>query len=343
MVHGLRKSKIMSSDKVFPTVRVIVVNYESGPLLAHCLESLSRQLFAGFEAIVVDNGSGDGSLNGAVPDDPRFSVLAPGENIGFGAANNRAAAGATTPFLATLNPDAYPEPGWLDALLGAAERYPDAVLFGSTQIDAKDPSLFDGVGDPYFAFGVAWRGEHGRASRNPAPGGAVFAPCAAAALYRTEPFQRVGGFDESFFCFYEDVDLAFRLRLMGGQCVQVADAVVHHVGSTSTGTDTPFASYHLTRNQIWTFLKNIPGPLLWALLPGHVLVQILVLLRGMTKGQGPAMFRGLRDALVGLGSVLRARRKVQGARQVAWWTIARALTWSPAKWLGRRSDLRPLP
>ncbi len=333
----------MSEPSAPLAVSIIVVNYNGGAHLARCLDSLGRQTFENFEVVVVDNGSTDGSLEAAMPVDPRFRAVRLGANLGFAAANNRGAEGVESPWIATLNPDAFPQPGWLAALMRAAERFPKTVMFGSTQIDAKDPSLFDGVGDPYFAFGVAWRGEHGRASHNPAPGGAVFAPCAAAALYRTEAFQRAGGFDESFFCFYEDVDLAFRLRLMGGQCVQVADAVVHHVGSTSTGTDTPFTSYHLIRNQIWTFLKNIPGPLLWALLPGHVLVQILVLLRGMTKGQGPAMFRGLRDALLGLGSVLRVRRQVQGARRVAWWTIARALTWSPAKWLGRRSDLRPLP
>jgi len=97
----------------------------------------------------------------------------------------------------------------------------------------SNSDLFDGTGDAYSALGVAWRGNHGRSSQEFVPEGETFAPCAAAALYRTDAFRRAGGFDERFICYYEDVDLAFRLRLCGGRCIQVPDAGVHHVGSSS--------------------------------------------------------------------------------------------------------------
>src|SRR5690242_10966967 len=102
-----------------PAVRVIVVSYNSGAYLARCLAALAAQSMPRFEAVVVDNGSSDGSLDGALPADGRFSVIRLGENLGFAAANNRGAAGARTRWLATLNPDAFAEPDWLAQLLAA--------------------------------------------------------------------------------------------------------------------------------------------------------------------------------------------------------------------------------
>ena len=78
-------------------------------------------------------------------------------------------------------------------------------------------------------------------------------------MYRTDWFDRVGGFDEAFFCYIEDVDLGFRVRLLGGRCLQVNNAVVHHVGSATAGTDTEFTIYHGMRNRFWTAVKNSPG------------------------------------------------------------------------------------
>lgn len=139
--------------------------------------------------------------------------------------------------------------------------------------------------------------------------GETFAACAAAALYRVEAFRQAGGFDEGFFCYYEDVDLAFRLRLLGGHCVKVADAVVRHVGGATTGSASAFAAYHLARNQVWTFVKDMPGPLFWPLLAGHAALHLLLLLRAASHGLAEPVARGLLDALRHLGPVWRARRR----------------------------------
>ncbi len=135
-----------------PVVRVIVLNFNSGRYLSKCLAALARQDFRRFEADLVDNGSTDGSLREALPDDPRFLPMLLGENVGFGAANNRAALSAATPFIALLNPDTFPERNWLSALLAAGEHHPDIAMFGSTQLDAMAPDRFDGIGD-IFLFG----------------------------------------------------------------------------------------------------------------------------------------------------------------------------------------------
>ena len=97
--------------------------------------------------------------------------------------------------------------------------------------------------------------------------GEIFAPCAAAALYRRAAFLEAGGFDEHFFCYMEDVDLGFRLRLLGYRCGYAPAAIVHHVGSGTTGARSPFTVYHGHRNLVWTYVKNMPTPWFWLYLP----------------------------------------------------------------------------
>jgi len=93
-------------------------------------------------------------------------------------------------------------------------------MFGSTQIDAQRPDRVDGFGDVVSIYGTAWRGASGSpVSGLPVDDREVFAPCAAAALYARDPFLATGGFEDSFFCYVEDVDLGFRLRLGGAQCI----------------------------------------------------------------------------------------------------------------------------
>lgn len=316
-------------------VSVLIVNYQGGSVLADCLRHLQRQVMADFEAIVVDNGSTDGSLalaREAVAGDPRFVFISAEENVGFAAGNNLAARHATTPLLALLNPDAFAEPDWLARLLEAARRDPDVGMFGSTQLNAGDPTRLDGAGDHYFCLGLPWRGGFGwPASALPAEG-EVFAPCAAAVLYRRAAFDAVGGFDETFFCYVEDIDLAFRLRLRGHRCIQVRDAVVRHVGGASSGGANGMARYYGTRNMVWCFVKNMPGPLFWPLFPLHLAAVFLFALWHMLRGERHA-WRGLADALRQLP--WKARRREQAARSVSVRSVAAAMVWNPARYLTR--------
>ena len=321
-------------------VRVIVVSYRSGSVLQKCLKALRRQTFEDFEVVIVDNDSRDGSLDAALPDDRRFSALWLQANTGFAAANNRGAVGATSPWIATLNPDAFPEPNWLEALLEATRRYPDVAMFGSTQFSARNPAVFDGTGDVYAAFGLAWRANQGRPVADGVCEGETFGPCAAAALYKMDAFRRAGGFDERYFCYYEDVDLAFRLRLMGERCIQVPDAIVHHVGSSVEGDNRDFILYHSSRNLFWTFVKDMPGPLFLLLLPFHLGFIMLMLARAAQRGRFGPTARGLRDGLRMLGPIWQSRRQIQSARTTSWLDIAKTLTWSPAKFLRARADMR---
>ncbi len=316
-------------------VRVVVVSYNSADYVRRCVESLRNQTESRFEAVIVDNASGDvGQIE--MPDDPRFTLICLDRNTGFAAANNLAAQGATVPWIVTLNPDAFPQPEWLATLLEAARERPDMAMFGSTQLFAHDPDMIDGEGDRYSIFGLAWRAGYGKRHDPPYFSGEVFSPCAAAAMYRRDYFEKAGGFDESFFCYYEDVDLGFRIRLLGGRAWQVGGAVVHHVSSGVARQYGDFMQYHCYRNLVWTMVKNVPFPslLLVASLYGLALLyQFAFRWRAL---RARTALRALRDGLTGLGPALDQRRRIQTGRVASQLDLLRAMTWNPVSLKLRR-------
>lgn len=252
-------------------------------------------------------------------------------NLGFATANNIGARLAHGNWLALLNPDAFPAPDWLAKLLAAAESHP-GCFFASRQIQNDHPDRLDGEGDAYHVSGLAWRRNYGlplsATRREPShfpptslddDGGGcleVFSACGAAALYPRQAFLDAGGFDEDFFAYHEDVDLGFRLRLLGLRCLFVPEAVVHHVGSAASGKMSDFVIYHGHRNLVWTYFKNMPSFLFWAYLPLHLAMNLFFLLSFSLKGRTRPIWRAKRDALGRLGLMLRKRQEIQGKRHI---------------------------
>ncbi|EKD97953.1 MAG: hypothetical protein ACD_23C00660G0003, partial [uncultured bacterium] len=177
----------------------------------------------------------------------------------------------------------------------------------------------DGAGDAYHVSGLVWRMGHG----SPVPTDVedereVFSPCAAAALYRRSAFHETGGLDEDYFCYVEDVDLGFRLRLAGYRCLYVPQSVAYHVGSGTTGGQySEFVLYHGHRNLVWTFVKDMPGILFWLLLPLHVLLNLVSIVWFVLLGRGRVILRAKHDALLGLPKMWRKRRYIQKCRVVS--------------------------
>ena len=264
-------------------VAVVIVNHDAGEFLARSLACLAHQTLLPARIVVFDNASSDGSLAAARDVVARDARLAPrtvfeesGVNLGFAAANNRAVETCDTEFVALLNPDAFPEPGWLAALLDAARRYPAAAAFGSRQLRAA--------------------------------------------------FLEAGGFDEDFFCYFEDVDLGFRLRLAGHEAVFVSEAVVLHVGGGSSGTGrNDFAVFHGHRNLVWCFVKNMPSQLFWPLLLAHFSQSILTAAVSVTRGEFQTIVKAKWHAVLGLPSCWRKRHTVQSRRRASVATIWRSL------------------
>ena len=157
----------------------------------------------------------------------------------------------------------------------------------------------------------------------------MFSACGAAAVYPRQAYAELGGFDEEYFAYLEDVDLGFRLQLAGVRCIYLPAAVVQHVGSGSTSRRSDFSVYYGNRNMVWTFFKNMPALLLLLLLPAHVLMNLgMVVLSGLRR-QGRVTLRAKRDALAGLPRMLRKRPTVQAARKTSLLGLARVMDWNP--------------
>lgn len=326
-----------------PKVSVIIVNYNAGEWLARSVASVAAQSMADFECFIIDNGSTDGSLDALPKLDKRFTIVRLKINTGFARANNVGARKASGEWIALLNPDAFAREDWLEAMLSETARGDHVTMVGSTQYMALEPGVYDGLGDCYHAFGLAWRAAFGkRVDALAAPQTAqVFGPCAAAALYRRETFVRLGGFDERFFCYHEDVDLALRMRLDGGICVQSKDAIVDHVSSGISGRASDFAVYHGTRNRMWTFFKSMPLMGLILFTPFHIAMTLALLLwAAFRPGRFSPTWRGVKDGVKMLPEIFKARKSV--SRKIGLWGLMPALALSPIKVITRGVHSRAL-
>jgi GT2 family glycosyltransferase len=321
----------MSASVPEASVSVVIVDWNSGDRIVRCLAHLSAQTVRPRSVVVVDNASESETWRHARGVDLPLEVVRMPENLGFAAGTNRGITLATSvEWVALLNPDAYPEPEWLEALLSAARSHPEYAFFASRQLLFDDPERIDGVGDCYAVSGLAGRRRHGEpAAGNCVDPEEVFGPCAAAALYRRDSVLEVGGLDEEFFCYFEDVDLAFRLRLAGHRCLYVPNAVVRHEGSASSGRRSDFSVYHGHRNLTWTFFKDMPWPLLALYGAHHLLLTLVSLVAFTLRGQGRPIWKAKWDALRGLPRVLRRRREVQARPRVGAWELRR---WMEKGW-----------
>lgn len=330
-------------DKAPPALSVVIVAYNSAASLPACVAALAAQTFGDYELLIVNNASPQGEAHGAAQGHPGVRVIEAGANLGFAAGVNLGAREARGRWLVLLNPDAYPDPDWLEQLVAASQRYPKVRSFTSRQVMAQDRSVLDGLGDVMSAPAIPYRGGY----LSPDPGntaeGEVFSPCGAAMMVDREMFLRLGGLDEAFFCYCEDVDFGYRLQLVGEPTLLVPAAVIAHEGSASSGgPKSEFAVFHGVRNRFWVLVKNTPALLLPVILPLHLLAFAVVSLRPQNRPLLGVTWRGFKAALAGLGPVWTSRRRTQAQRRVSALQIAQALTWDPKDLSGRRAVIRPL-
>lgn len=225
-------------------VRVVTIAYHPGDELADFARTLADATTADVELVIVDNGT-DPEVADRVAAEAGGRVVRTGANLGYGAGANAGAAGATAPWLVVANPDVVWRPGSLDALLGAGERHPSAGALGPALLNedgtvypsARElPSLTQGVG--HALLGKVWPGNpwtRAYQRRQETAGTERVAGWLSGAclLLRREAFEAVGGFDEDYFMFFEDVDLGERLGRVGRPSVYVPSAQVVHVGGVS--------------------------------------------------------------------------------------------------------------
>ncbi len=318
-------------NTILPSIAVIIVNYNGAEHIVPCLRALEKQTHPANRVLVVDNNSSDGSADLVSENFPEIELIREPTNSGFAAANNHAIWRIEDcQWIALLNPDTVADPDWLESLGKGVIEFPDTQIFSSRLVDAKNPDRLDGTGDIYHVSGLGWRRDHGApVNRSRSIEEGVFSPCGAAALYNIDWVKRVGGFDPDYFCYNEDTDLAFRMRLRGAKCLHLDHCRVHHTGSGITGRNSDFTVYHGHRNLVWTYFKNMPGSMFWWYLPQHLLLNLITIIYFTFKGRPGIILKAKWHALRGLPGILRMRREIQQSRTATADQLKSAMTFDP--------------
>jgi GT2 family glycosyltransferase len=316
-----------------PTISVVIPNFNGRALLADCLASLERQTFTGFEVIVVDNGSTDGSAEETRRRYPWVArVVENSANLGFAKACNQGIEAARGQYIALLNNDTEAHPAWLAELARTAEGNPDTGMFATKTLFFDRRDVIDTAGHLIYPDGLnRGRGrleiDSGQYDRLTD----VFFPSGAAALYRRAMLDEIGLFDEHHFAYGDDTDLGIRGRLAGWKCLFVPGAMVYHRYSMTTGEYSPAKVFLVERNRIWIAWKYFPAGRL-AASPFYSLVRYCYQAYGALSGTGaagrfaerysawrllPAVVGAYWSAFVGLPRVLGERRRLARLRKVS--------------------------
>jgi GT2 family glycosyltransferase len=287
-------------------ISVVVVNFNSLALLRRCLSPLVAQTYSHFEIVLVDNGSSDSSCEFVAQHFRSVRIVKSESNAGFAAGNNLGIRAARGDFIATLNTDTEVAPDYLEKLV-CPMRDPSVGACAPLMLEMEQREIVDAAGLCIDRFGFAWNVGAGKRASEFAGVREIYGACAGAALYRRIMLEQMGGFDDDFFAFYEDADLAWRAHNVGWKTIFVPAARVYHQHGASFGKMAPQKTYLLARNRWWTTFKNYPLPQLAFYLPIIALLDAAALLQAARRGHLREAWRGRVDAARGSAAMLQKR------------------------------------
>ena len=251
---------------------VIIVSYNSREYLSGCLPSLIPSLGQQDEIIIVDNASSDNTSSWLIQYYPKIHLIRSNRNLGYAGGNNLGAKHAHGKYLVFLNPDTIVDEHWLDSLVNVLDNNSEAGLATPKILLLQNPQTINTCGNDVHISGITLcRGMNQPASCYSKQEG-VSAVSGAAFAIRTDLFNTLGGFDESFFMYMEDTDLSWRARLHGAQCIFVPNSLVHHAYNLQFGTEKVF---YQERNRYMLLIKTLKAPTLILLTPVFVLSELI--------------------------------------------------------------------
>jgi GT2 family glycosyltransferase len=303
---------------VAPLVSVIVPSLNGAHLLPDCLDSLTHQTYPNLEVIVADGASTDPTQDLLARAYPRMRLLRLQRNRGFAGNVNAGLRAARGEVLCLLNNDAEAQPDWVAACVETLLTNPELGSVAS-KVLFSDRRTINSAGDVMGRDGAARQRGAGQADgpRWDQPG-PVFGAMGGAAAYRRAMLADVGLFDEEFFMYLEDVDLAFRARLRGWECQYQPLARVFHRGSASGGGK--LASFYNGRNLIRLLAKNVPSGLVARMLPAILSYQARRAREALGAWRGSAARATLRGQIVGVAELPRHlvdRAPIQQRRRIS--------------------------
>lgn len=328
-----------------PRVSVVIPLWKGLPHIPACLAALRAQTLRDHEVVVVDNASPDGAGDWVAREHPEARLVRNPRNLGFAGGTNAGLREARGRFLVTLNQDTVADPRFLEELVAATAWGPRVGMVASKMVFLQQRRVINStgiqvLGDFYGEDRGGYEPDDGRWDMP----SEVFGPCGGAALYTRELLDDVGLFDEDFFCYFEDLDLAWRARLAGWRCVYNPKAVVGHKlrGSEAAVRPDETPRHVLAwceRNRLWAVAKNAGLSTLALRAPVLLGREAYVLAEALRMGDGFKL-RARMEALAALGAAMAKRRAVQARRRVperevrAWFRrmpfVTRGEAWWPA-------------
>ena len=272
-INEITSSKEASTDDSaysgFRTV-IVIPNYNGLRFLDDCMNAIDAQTVDHFVTLVIDNGSGEEDTewlkHWQEKDKVHRELILNKDNLGFSGAVNqgiRWAMDHNIEFTLLLNNDTKVAPDFVEVLENRMDKDKAKKVFAisSKMVKMHDPSIMDDAGDQMTVLG--WQFQRGLDEPSSLQRwnteSEVFSACAGAAMYRTEHFEKVGLFDENHFAYLEDIDLCYRAQLYGYKVLYCPEALVHHVGSGTSGSKYNAFKVRLSaRNSLYLLYKNLP-------------------------------------------------------------------------------------
>ncbi|MEZ5286825.1 MAG: glycosyltransferase [Vicinamibacterales bacterium] len=256
-----------------PSATILVLNYNGRHHLEACLSSLDAVAYPHASVTVIDNGSTDGSLEYLARHHPRVHVLGFDGNRGFAPAYNEAVRQADADVVVLLNNDTRVEPGWLSGLVDTMARH-DAAAAASVMLDWEGRRI-DFAGSLPTFIGHAWQVDHGLPVGRAYEERPLLFGCAGALAVRRDAFLDVGGFDDHYFVYFEDLDLGWRMTLAGHRTVLAPSAITYHrLHGTASGWGLTQRLRMYERNALYTVFKNYGDEALSRILPAAVTLTL---------------------------------------------------------------------
>ncbi|MGZ6004857.1 MAG: glycosyltransferase family 2 protein [Candidatus Saccharimonadales bacterium] len=298
---------------------IVIPNWNGVDSISDCLNSLLSQSQAA-SLIVVDNGSVDGSVELIKTKFPDVILLEQTKNLGFAAGVNvgiKQAINDGAKYVALFNNDAVADEQWLKQLAAYLDKY-ESVGIATCKLMDSQHQRFDSTGDCYTIWGLPYpRGRGEAVGTQYDQDTEIFAASGGASLYRVSMLEQIGLFDESFFAYYEDVDLSFRAQLAGWKVAYVPTALAYHQIGATSGKLKGFTTYQTMKNLPSLGRKNIPARLLPRIMPRYFLAYFGFFLSAVARGQGWPATQGWFVAFIRLPKNFAQRRKIQKNRQVS--------------------------
>jgi GT2 family glycosyltransferase len=305
------------------SVSVVVPNWNGRRWLPGCLAAIADQDQAPLEVLVIDNGSEDDSIEYLRSVHWEVRLIELDENTGFAHAANRGIEAARGELVALVNTDVVLAPDWLGRMSAALAHEPAAASVACKMLSLEQPDHVYDAGDVLRRDGACeQRGRFGRDDGRWDQSGEVFGACAGAAMYRRDVVLALGGFDERYFAYLEDVDLSLRLRLAGWRC-RYEPAVALHAGGGSSHQLPGGHEYLVTRNTLVLVAKAFPAR--W--LPHIAYRQAGWAWHAARERRLAAHLRAMAAALPMLPAALRERRRLRRAARI---------------WIGEAVPARPI-